>query len=379
MTSNKTTHRKSDAYLNAGVDDKQSFDLVHWLSAKTKNQQNLTPQGLRHDPGAGSSLLSSLPTYGQLAEGLGGFASLYALNLQGLNQPHLITATDGVGTKVILASEYDHLQGIGHDLVAMCANDLFTVGGRPLGFLDYYATSRLNQDQFQAVLGGVLAALKECDCVLAGGETAQLPGLYHDGHFDLAGFMFGLVDKKNLLGSHLVADQDLLFALPSSGFHANGFSLIREWLDQRYQTGRVPDTLITQLLAPTRLYPEMPYLASTLGSGVIHGSAHITGGGISGNLVRILPKGATAHISQSKIPVPTWMANFIQEHGGEKSPFAFEHVFNLGIGMIVLVASGDKEVFTNAMDQLQLPYSHIGKVTMEKGQHDGEPICQFHE
>ena len=358
---------KNSAYHQAGVDDELAGSLVDWLAKAGSNlpcRSNNPRQGL----------LDSLPSYGQIQQGVGGFASLFELDCP-LTRPCIVTTTDGVGTKVLLALEHGKMAGIGGDLVAMCAGDLFTVGARPLGFLDYYATSKLDQAHFKAVLTGILSALKLCGCSLAGGETAQMPGLYQANHIDLAGFMYGVVDSTMALGAHKVVSGDLLYALPSSGFHANGYSLIRKWLAEAAEP---PDAdLLDRLLTPTQLYPEITYLVQTLADNTLHSCAHITGGGISGNLPRVLPAGAMAHIDLSALRVPPWMVKFIEGYG-QKPWRTFENVFNLGCGMILVVDSQTKERFERPMSELGLPYYLIGEVQIHKG---GEAAAQvkFHQ
>lgn len=342
-------------YAEVGVDDDRSAKLVEWLQSQSfDHTSQSTTSPLK------GQLLARLPSYGALEQGIGGFASMHQLDIKGMKQPCLVTATDGVGTKVLLALEHNQLEGIGQDLVAMCVNDLFTLGARPLGFLDYYATSALDENQFKVILTGISKALKLCGCVLSGGETAQMPGLYDHNHFDLAGFMYGVVDKAQVLGPHRLRDEDVLYALPSSGFHANGFSLIRQWISHNPSLSY---DRIDRLLAPTELYPEVCYLVETWPSSsqMIHACAHITGGGLSGNILRVMPKGARVMIDWSAWPIPLWMREFIEE-ASQRSWIEFEGVFNLGCGMILAVDQRAQSDFESACQAIGLAPVAVGAV-----------------
>ncbi len=307
-----------DLYKEAGVDVAKGDRLVEWLQAGDK-------ASVRHDLGTAVS-------------GIGGFAALFRPNFKGMADPLLVTGTDGVGTKVLLGIDTGILGGLGQDLVAMCVNDLYTVGGRPLFFLDYYATGALDEEQFKAVLTGIKRGCELSGALLLGGETAEMPGLYGKGHFDLAGFVVGVVDGKRALGPHLVKPGDCLYALPSSGFHSNGYSLVRHWL----QSAPASRQVLEQLMLPTRIYHEVPDLLAKLGDGVVHALANITGGGISGNLPRVMPEHTACHVRTAALPVPGWMRTFITSHG--TSVEAQEAVFNLGCGMIAAARAAGLDV-----------------------------------
>ncbi|MCY4443574.1 MAG: phosphoribosylformylglycinamidine cyclo-ligase [Proteobacteria bacterium] len=359
---NESQHEAND-YKAVGVDDKKASILVDWLE-KENHQKKTT-----------NSPLPSLPSLGKPLSGLGGFAAIYEPHFHQFQKPLLVTTTDGVGTKILLALEHDQLDGIGQDLVAMCANDLFTIGARALGFLDYYATGSLSQTQFKRILSGIQTALQAIECSLMGGETAQLPGLYKNNHFDLAGFMFGMVDKDHILGSSRLKDDDILYCLPSSGFHSNGFSLIRSWLDKA-ATPPSPQT-IKDLLRPTHLYPEIPYLVSQIGVEALHGCAHITGGGITANLKRILPPSSQAHVNYSQLPLNSSMKTFIEEYGC--SPWQdFRDIFNLGCGMILAVAKDQRTSFEQALKDLTQPIVEIGHVSMHSS-YQNTPEILYHD
>ena len=308
-----------DLYKEAGVDVGKGDALVDWL----KSDQSQT----------GSNRL------GEPVAGIGGFAALYKPNFSGMQQPLLVSSTDGVGTKLLLGLEQSILRGLGQDLVAMCINDLYTIGARPLFFLDYYATGELDEDQFKQVLGGIREALDLTGCALLGGETAELPGLYSRGHFDLAGFVVGVVDAAKKIDGQGAKPGDLIFAMPSDGFHSNGYSLIRKWI-----AATKPNAdLMSALLRPTRIYHRLPDMLDELTPGAVRGLAHITGGGISGNLPRVLPEGVQAVIDWSAIQTPAWMKEFIESH--TEDCFDVEGVFNLGIGMMAVVSKEAAEQF----------------------------------
>ncbi len=309
----KPGHNKAsnDPYRDAGVDIAAGEHLVEWLA------QAEPTKSMR----------------GESIGGIGGFAGLFRPNFSGLEDPCLVACTDGVGTKLLLALESKQLSGLGQDLVAMCLNDLYCVGAEPLFFLDYFATGKLDKLQFQTILSGIQTSLAAAQCSLLGGETAEMPGLYSQSHFDLAGFSVGVVDRTKQLGPNRVRPGQKLVAFPSTGFHANGFSLIRKWLTENSKL-RADQELLSNLLQPTALYTQIPKLAKKFGSRLA-AVAHITGGGISGNLVRILPPGLSARITESSIPTPQWMRQFITANGASFQDV--ETVFNWGCGMIAAV------------------------------------------
>ena len=324
-----------DLYKNAGVDTDAGDALVGWLQSKKSSFTH--PKG-----------------FGRVADGIGGFAGLFSINLSRFKNPTLVASTDGVGTKLLLGLENNLCRDLGQDLVAMCVNDLYTVGASPLFFLDYYATGSLNQNQFKEVLSSIQASCKTCDMALLGGETAEMPGLYEKGHFDLAGFVVGAVDGDQRLGPHRVKAGDHLVAFEASGFHSNGYSLVRKWLKE---TPR-PD-LVPPLMAPTKLYSEIPDLFLKHPE-TFHALANITGGGISGNLPRVMPKNTLAEISFDKLPTPAWMRDFILSH--VLSLKDVEEVFNLGAGMIAVVDANAGAKFLHDASEMGLKPHVIGSV-----------------
>jgi phosphoribosylformylglycinamidine cyclo-ligase len=333
-----------DPYQSAGVDVHKGDALVEWLQATKSSPGKSSSKGPR--------------TYGAAVAGIGGFAGLFRPDFRKMKDPLLIASTDGVGTKLLLGIQHNALSGLGHDLVAMCVNDLYTVGGSPLFFLDYFATGQLDTRQFKSVLASIKSACVYCSTPLLGGETAELPGLYEKGHFDLAGFVIGVVDGKCALGPEQVKAGDKLYAIASSGFHSNGYSLIRKWLSDRKKPAS--PALIKKIMTPTRIYREIPGLVDTLGNKSFHALANITGGGISGNLPRVIPNGMICEIDKSALPTPKWMTDFVQESGATFEDV--EHVFNFGAGMIAVIGARAAASFEKAAKKASLSVNQIGSV-----------------
>ena len=273
-----------------------------------------------------------------VVEGLGGFGALFDLKAAGYADPVLVAATDGVGTKLRLAIDTGQLATVGIDLVAMCVNDLVCQGAEPLFFLDYFATGRLDVEAASAVIEGIADGCREAGCALVGGETAEMPGMYHNGDFDLAGFAVGAVER----GTHLpagVADGDLLLGLASSGVHSNGYSLVRKVVALAGLAWDAPcpfgdGTLGDALLAPTRIYVR-PALAAIRAGGV-HALAHVTGGGLTENLPRVLPKALGAEVDLDAWTLPPVFA-WLRERAGIADAEMLK-TFNCGIGLVLVVA-----------------------------------------
>ena len=272
---------------------------------------------------------------------LGGFGGLFDLKRAGFSDPILVAANDGVGTKLKIAIATGQHASIGIDLVAMCANDVLAQGAEPLFFLDYFAAGKLDLETVRAVVAGVAEGCKLAGCALIGGETAELPGLYADEDYDLAGFCVGAAERGRLLPRADIAAGDALVGLAASGVHANGYSLVRRLVAE---TGRAWDapapfapksSLGAALLTPTRIYvgPVLKVLRQT---GAIKGVAHITGGGLSENLPRILPAGLAAHVELGSWRLPEVFAWL--EHAGRLEQAEMLRTFNCGIGMVIVVA-----------------------------------------
>ena len=267
-----------------------------------------------------------------VAGGQTGFAAAHAIP-PGMREPMLVSCTDGVGTKLLLAQELRRIGGLGQDLVAMCVNDLACTGARPLVFLDYLAVGRLDPDEAAVLVRSIADACAAVGCALAGGETAEMPGLYAPGHFDLAGFACGVVERAEMLGPHRVREGDAIVGIPSSGFHSNGYSLVRALVADG---SLVLDPEL--LLAPTRLY--VAEVAELAGAGVeIHAAAHITGGGLPENLPRALPEGLRAVLDTAAWERgPAYDALLATGRVDEDEAWS---TFNMGLGMCLIVAPAD--------------------------------------
>lgn len=289
-------------------------------------------------------LVSATHTPGVVGEfgGFGGLFSLKDAGLDSLKDPILVSGTDGVGTKLKLAFAMGKHDTVGIDCVAMCVNDIATVGARPLFFLDYLATGKLDPEQASQVVAGIARACSESGCALIGGETAEMPGFYPDGEYDIAGFCVGIVERRAMLGPDRVRAADRLIGIGSSGFHSNGFSLIRKVLREKDldldATHGLDRPLGAALLEPTRLYPAA---LSALDKASLRAAAHITGGGLHENLPRVLPEGFGARIDATAWRVPP-VVEFILGAGGIEAGEAY-HVFNMGIGMVAIVAPESAE------------------------------------
>lgn len=277
----------------------------------------------------------------QLLSGIGGFAAAVQLAAR-YQEPVLTAATDGVGTKLELARTHNALENIGQDVVAMCVNDLICAGTAPLFFLDYIACGRLDTAQLTAVVAGISGACTAAGCALIGGETAEMPSHYTGGQFDIAGFAVGIGERAALLTPAAVCAGDALIAIASSGAHSNGYSLIRQLLATNPQLAATPcddATVLECLLAPTHLYPRaIQHLRAHIN---LHALAHITGGGISENLPRILPPGLEANFDWSARPLPQLFA--ILQNAAALPDDQMHRIFNCGIGMVAAVAAADSD------------------------------------
>jgi phosphoribosylformylglycinamidine cyclo-ligase len=271
---------------------------------------------------------------------LGGFGGLFDLKAAGYHDPLLVAANDGVGTKLKLAIETGHHDGVGIDLVAMCANDLIVQGAEPLFFLDYYATGKLDNGVATAVVASIAEGCRRAGCALIGGETAEMPGMYAPGDYDLAGFCVGAVERSKVLTGANIAPGDLILGLASSGVHSNGFSLVRQiverdgWDLAKPFASQIGRSLTEVLLEPTRIYVRA--LLPLVQQGRIKGLAHITGGGLTENIPRVLPESCHAMIEAERWTLPAIFA--LLQEGGRLAPQEMARTFNCGIGMAVVVA-----------------------------------------
>jgi len=276
---------------------------------------------------------------------LGSFNALFKLDLKKFKNPVLVSGTDGVGTKLKIAFMMDKHNTIGIDLVAMCINDILTSGAEPLFFLDYFATGRLKADKASEVIKGIVKGCREAGCSLIGGETAEMPGFYQDGEYDLSGFAVGVVDKSGIIDGSGIKAGDAIIGIASNGLHSNGYSLVRKVF---FDSKKIkPDSYIPELkselgkelLRPTRIYVKA--FAALRSKVKVKGMAHITGGGISGNLPRIFPAGICARIRTDSWPVPA-VFSLIRGMGNVPDD-DMKKTFNMGIGYIIVVSGGEAE------------------------------------
>ncbi len=303
------------SYQDAGVNIDAGNKLVEMIKPHAKRT---------HRPG--------------VLSGLGGFGALFELPVDRYKNPVLVSGTDGVGTKLMLAMAMNQHDTIGIDLVAMCANDIIVTGAEPLFFLDYYATGRLNPEVAAAVVRGISKGCLLAGAALTGGETAEMPGMYQDEDYDLAGFCVGIVEKSEIIDGRAIQTGDVIIALASSGPHANGYSLIRKIINSR---DIKPDEMLADkplyqhLLEPTRIYVKSILALSK--SLPIHALAHITGGGLLENIPRVLPNDCHAVIDETSWQWPT-VFKWLQKTGGVEKNEMYR-TFNCGIGMIVCIAA----------------------------------------
>ena len=300
---------------------------------------------------------------------LGGFGGMFDLKAAGFVDPLLVAANDGVGTKLKLAIEWDRHEGVGVDLVAMCVNDLIVQGAEPLFFLDYYASGKLDAAVAERVVASIAEGCKTAGCALIGGETAEMPGMYADGDYDLAGFCVGAVERTNVLTGREIAAGDVMLGLASSGVHSNGFSLVRRlatdrgWKLDRPALFDQDKLLIDHLMAPTRIY--VASLLPLLRERRIKGLAHITGGGLLENIPRVLPEGVHAVVDADAWEQSRLMA-FLQAQGAIE-PEEMARTFNCGIGMVAIVSADEAEAVTSALETADETVFTIGRI--ETGTH----------
>jgi len=308
----------SEAYKQAGVDIEAGYEAVTRMKSHVART-------------ARSGLMSSL----------GGFGGLFDLSSLNVKEPVLVSGTDGVGTKLKLAFEMDKHDTIGVDAVAMCVNDIVTQGAEPLFFLDYIATSRVNPEQIEAIIKGVAEGCVQSGCALIGGETAEMPDIYHNGEYDIAGFAVGVVEKPKIVAGENIVAGDVLVGIASSGVHSNGFSLIRKIVTGLDLTKIYfgEQSLGEILLTPTKIYVK-PVLEA-LKHVQIKGMAHITGGGFIENIPRMLPAGFAAVIEKGTWEVPE-IFSFLQTQGNLNLDEMY-NIFNMGIGMVLAVPNEDAQ------------------------------------
>ena len=330
----------SESYKAAGVDVTAGYEAVK-LMKKHVERTNI--------PG--------------VLTGIGGFGGLFQLDIAGMDEPVLVSGTDGVGTKLKLAFLLDKHDTIGIDAVAMCVNDIICCGAKPLFFLDYIACGRNIPEKIAEIVSGVAEGCVQSGCALIGGETAEHPGMMPDDEYDIAGYCTGVVDKKKIIDNSTVAEGDAIIGLASTGVHSNGFSLVRKVFDinsREVLTEKLPDgrTLGETLLAPTRIYVKP--LLDLIEKVDVKAVSHITGGGFNENIPRSIPDGYTAVINKNSYEVP-YIFKYLQEKGGI-SEHDMYNTFNMGIGMSVVVPAKDKEKAIEALKAHDVPAYEIGVI-----------------
>jgi phosphoribosylformylglycinamidine cyclo-ligase len=296
--------------------------------------------------------------------GLGGFGALFDLKAAGFRDPILVSTTDGVGTKLKVAIETGKHDTVGIDLVAMCVNDLIVQGAEPLLFLDYFATGKLDVASARQVIAGIAEGCKQAGCALVGGETAEMPGMYGKGDYDLAGFSVGAVERDQILPQKNIGVGDVILGLASSGVHSNGFSLVRKIVEQEKLSYTSPapfdpkHSVGEALLEPTRIYVKSTLKA--IRTGQVKGLAHITGGGLLENIPRVLPDGIGVKLdakSWQAPPVFTWLAK-----AGNIDAMEMARTFNCGIGLVLIVARENADAVSNVLSEAGEKVFHIGEV-----------------
>ncbi|MEM9469477.1 MAG: phosphoribosylformylglycinamidine cyclo-ligase [Pseudomonadota bacterium] len=342
---------KQSAYKEAGVDIEAGASLVEKIKPAVKATHRAGMMG-----------------------GLGGFGAFFDPKAAGYNDPILVSATDGVGTKIKIAIDTGIHDTIGIDLVAMCVNDLIVQGAEPLFFLDYFACGKLDVDMAASVVSGIAKGCEESGCALIGGETAEMPGMYAEEDYDLAGFTVGAVERGQQLTGKEIQEGDIILGLGASGLHSNGFSLVRKIVEssQGYDyKGKAPfdetQTLGQALLTPTKLYVrsilEALKLQNNYNKPLIKGIANITGGGLIENVPRVIPEGLKAHIDSKSWELPP-IFGWLADHGN-LSPEDMSVTLNCGIGMIVVVSESDVQQVIEKLEEYGESVTKIGYITKQ--------------
>lgn len=335
----------SNVYKQAGVDVEKGYEAVERMKkhiAKT--------------------------TRPEVLGGIGSFAGLFELSKFNYKEPVLVSGTDGVGTKLMLAFAMDKHDTVGIDLVAMCVNDIVAQGAQPLFFLDYIGCGKNDPEVIEQIVAGVSEGCVQAGAALIGGETAEMPGMYKEDEYDLAGFAVGIADKSKLITGETIKEGDVIIGISSSGIHSNGYSLVRkviEGLDLNEKYEGLSEPLGEALLRPTKIYAKQ--IATVKEKVEIKGIAHITGGGFYENFPRVLPKGLGVELDRSKWEVPE-IFTFIQEKGNIKTEEMYG-VFNMGLGMALFVAKEDAEKVLAILQEAKETAQIVGTVTNKEGVH----------
>jgi len=331
MQKTKNTYKKS------GVNIKLADRFVEYISKVSKKNVQKKNKYLNKD-------------------NIGAFGSTYDISKIKIKDPLIVSSTDGVGTKIELANQLNKFDTIGIDLVAMCVNDLIVQGARPLFFLDYIAVGKIKFNKLKQILNGIVTGCAMSDCSLIGGETAEMPGIYDSDKFDLAGFSVGIVSKKKLLHKKNVRNRDVVLAVPSSGVHSNGFSLIRSILENK----KISKKIKNELLTPTKIYTKE--ILNLTKKNLLHSAAHITGGGLIDNLIRSVPKHLTLNIDLAKVRTKSifkWIkSNNITDHEMLKT-------FNCGVGFCLIIKKKNINKIKKYFSKQYMPYE-IGFISKNK-------------
>ncbi|MCP4119183.1 MAG: phosphoribosylformylglycinamidine cyclo-ligase [Desulfobacteraceae bacterium] len=337
---------KSLTYADAGVDINKANDLVDTIK----------------------KLAKSTPRSGVMGE-IGGFGGLFSLNLANISNPVLVSSTDGVGTKLKIAFMMNKHDTIGIDLVGMVVNDIAVQGARPLFFLDYFSIGRLDNEVAAQVIKGIADGCKEAQCALIGGETAEMPGMYAEGEYDLAGFSVGIVDNSRIIDGSDIRNGHKLIGIASSGLHSNGFSLVRKicfdkcGYDVSTHIPELGKTLGEELITPTRIYSAS--LLSLVRDLPIHGLAHITGGGIDENIIRVIPDACKVVVEKASWEIPP-VFRFLQE-AGSVSDHEMHRTFNNGIGMIAVVPEASTQDVLDRLAAMDEKAYLMGEISAREG------------
>ena len=325
---------ENDPYKLAGVDIDAGNDLVDKIKKDVASSHNKNVLG-----------------------NIGGFAGMYELS-KSYNEPVLVACTDGVGTKVALAQELNQVDGIGQDLVAMCVNDLIVCGAKPLFFLDYFASSKLEVNEASRIIKSIADACKNSNCALLGGETAEMPGHYVGKNFDLAGFSVGCVEKANIITGDCIEEGNVLIGIESSGPHSNGFSLIRKIIKESSMKEKDLNKITELALKPTHLYPNL--IMQLINQFKISGMAHITGGGLTENIPRSLPKHLAVEVYLDSWQLPE-IFRWLKDNGNITQDDMLR-IFNCGIGMVLVVNEDISENVKSEIKNNAFECFYIGKV-----------------
>jgi len=327
-----------NAYAQSGVDVEAGYEVVERIKKHVARTERAGVMGA-----------------------LGGFGGMFDLSQTGVKEPVLISGTDGVGTKLMLAIQYDKHDTIGQDCVAMCVNDIIAAGAEPLYFLDYIATGKNEPAKLEQVVAGVAEGCVQSGAALIGGETAEMPGMYGEDDYDLAGFAVGVAEKSEIIDGSKVVEGDVLLGLASSGIHSNGYSLVRRVFADYSGEEELPELEDKVLLEPTRIYVKalLPLIKEKL----VHGIAHITGGGFIENVPRMFADDLAAEIEEDKIPVlPIFKA--LEKYGHIKHQEMFE-IFNMGLGMILAVAPENVNRVKELLDE---PVYEVGRIVKKENE-----------